>query len=68
MIMHMGSIRVRYHDKSILSFGKPKGQFMPQPVCFLRRDLSRFEGLADLIGDHLMLLPPTGDLLILTLS
>ena len=66
--MHMGSIRVRCHDKGILSFGKPKGQLMPQSVCFLRRDLSRFEGLADLIGDHFMLLPPTGDLLILTLG
>ena len=68
MIMHMGSIRVRCHDKSILSLGKPKGQLMPQSVCFLRCDFSRFERLADLIGDHLMLLPPTGDLLILTLG
>lgn len=25
MIMHMGSIRVRCHDKSTLSLGKPKG-------------------------------------------
>ena len=68
MIMHVSSIRVRRHNKGILSFGKPKCQLMSQSVCFFRRDLSRFERLADLIDDHFMLLTPTGDLLILPLG
>lgn len=68
MVMNMSPIHMSCNDKSVFSFCESHSSFIPDLICFFRCDLSRFERLADLIGDHLMLLPPTGDLLILTLG
>ncbi len=47
--------------KCVFAFQKPLCQFIPDPVGFLRRDLTRLEGLADLIGDHIAVLFAPGD-------
>ena len=54
--------------KCVFSFQKPFGQLIPDPVGFLRRDLTRLERLADLIGDHIAVLFASSDGFILPLG
>lgn len=68
MIMDMRFIRMGGNDKSVLSFGEPHGKFIADFVGQLRRDLSGFEGLTNLIGDHIALLGPAGKLPVLPLG
>ena len=68
MIMDMGTVCVCCYQKSVFSFGEPHSQLVANPVGFLRCNLPRFEGLANLIGNHIVLLPSAGDMEILSLS
>ena len=68
MIMDVGTVCVSCYQKSVFSFGEPQPQFIANPVGFLRCNLTRFEGLTNLIGNHIILLPPAGDVEILSLS
>ena len=68
MIMDMGTVCVSCYQKSVFSFGEPLPQLVANPVGFLRCNLPRFEGLANLIGNHIVLLSSAGDMEILPLS
>lgn len=52
----------------MISFGEAHGQFIAKFVCFLRGDLSRLEGLPDLIGNDISFVFLPGDLLVLPLG
>lgn len=52
----------------MIPFGESHGQFIAQPVGFLRRDLSRLKGLTYLIGNDITLVFLSGHLLILPLG
>lgn len=54
MIMDMGLVNVGADDKGVFFLGKSLGKFYAQPVGFLRGDLSRAEGLANMVGDHIV--------------
>ena len=43
-------------DKGVIAFEKACGKLIAQLVCFLRCDLARLEGLANLIGDNITVL------------
>ena len=43
-------------DKSVFPFRQRHSQIIADFVRQLRRDLSRFEGLPQMVGDHIMLL------------
>lgn len=58
MIMDVCFIRVRGDNEGVLSLRKPHGKLISDFVGQLRRDLSGFKGLANLIGDHIALLGP----------
>ena len=69
MIMDMGFVNVGADNKGVLSFGKSLGKFHAQPVGFLRGDFPRAEGLADIVGDHIVgSTDPSGGDNILTFS
>ena len=68
MIMNVLFVGVRGNEKGVSAFQKPLGKFIAHTVCFLRRDLSGLKGLAHLIGDHVALLLPPGDGLVLPLG
>ena len=63
----MGAINVGCHDEGVLSLSPAHRQFITDFVCFLRCDLTGFEGLTDLISNHIMGLMPSGDMLVLAL-
>ena len=65
MVMDMSLIYVSRHQKCVLPLGKTHGQLVADFIGFLRRNFPRFEGLADLVGNHIMLLRPSGHLQIL---
>lgn len=47
----MHPIHMRRYDKRMLFLGEPHIGFISNLIFFLRRAFSRFEGLADLIGN-----------------
>lgn len=55
VVADIGLVDVGADDKGVVSFGKPAGKLLAQPVCFLRRDLSGDKGLAQVVGDHIVL-------------
>ena len=55
---------MRRDDESIAPFRETHGQLIADPVGILRCDLAGFEGLPDLVSDHISPLLPAGDLLI----
>ena len=57
MIMDMGLINVGTDDKGVFALGEPLGKFHAQPVGVLRGDFPRAEGLADMVGDHIVCAP-----------
>ena len=67
VVVDVRAICVGRHQKGVLALGEPHPQFIADPVGFLRRDFSRLEGLANLVGDHIVLLPPARDMGILAL-
>ena len=68
VVMNMGLVRMGGDGKGVLSLREPHSQLAPQPICILRRDLSRLKGLSDLIGDDISFVFLTGNLLILPLG
>ena len=54
VIMDMGLVNMGTNDKGVFSLGEPLGKFHTQPVGFLRGDLPRAKGLADMVGDHIV--------------
>lgn len=48
-------------DKCMFAPGKPFGKFYIQAVGFLRGDLPRAEGLANMVGDHNIRTPDPSD-------
>ena len=49
--MDMRPVRMGGNDKSVIAFGKTHGSFIADLICFLRCDLPRLKGLADLVGN-----------------
>ena len=43
VVADIGLVDVGADDKGIVSFGKPAGKLLAQPVCFLRGNFSGFE-------------------------
>lgn len=69
MIMDMSLVNVGTDDEGVFFLRKPFGKFHAQPVGFLRGDFPRAEGLADMVGDHIVgSTAPSGGGNILTLS
>ena len=54
MIMDMGLVNMGTDDKGVFSLGEPLGKLHAQPVGFLRGDLPRTEGLANMVCDHIV--------------
>lgn len=54
VIMDMGLINVSADDEGVFALGEPLGKFHAQTVGFFRGDLPRVEGLADMVGDHVV--------------
>ena len=54
MIMDMGLVNVGTDDKGGFALGEPLGKFYTDPVGFLRGDLPRTEGLANMVGDYIV--------------
>ena len=51
--MNVSPISMRGYNEGVPPFGKCHGQLISDTVCFLGSDLSGFEGLPDLIGNHI---------------
>lgn len=62
VIMDMGFINMGADDKSVVPFGEAAGQFIAQAVGLFRGDFAGDEGLPYLIGDHIILSPPSASL------
>ena len=56
MIMDMGTISMSRYDEGIPAFGKPEGKLLTDFIGLLRGNFARFEGLADLVSDHIVFL------------
>ena len=68
MIVNMRFVCVGGNDKCVIPFCEPHGELISDFVCQLRRDFSRFEGLAYLIRNNVVLLRPSCKLSILALG
>ena len=55
MIVNMGFVDVRTDNIGMISFCEPPCQLAAQTVCFLRGDLAGAEGLAQVVGNHIIL-------------
>ena len=64
MVMDMSTICMSCNDKRISSFGKTKCELMAKFVGFFRSKLTGFKGLTDLVCDHIVLIGPSGLLII----
>ena len=54
MIVDMILVDVCADDKGVFALGEPLGKFHAETVGFFRGDLPRAEGLADMVGDHIV--------------
>ena len=52
--MNVRFVYVSTDHKGMIALGKTLGKFYAQPVSFLRCDLTRAEGLAHMIGNHII--------------
>ena len=52
--MNVRLVYVSADHKGMIAFGKTLGKFYAQPVRFFRGNLARAEGLAHMIGDHII--------------
>ena len=68
VIMDMLFVGVGTDDKGMVALREAPGKFIAELVGFLRCDLARFEGLPDLIRDHIAGLLPAGELPVLALG
>ena len=60
VVMNVSPIGMRSNDEGVSAFGKCQSQLISDTVCFFGSDLSGFERLPDLIGDHIPTLFPSG--------
>ena len=51
----MGFVDVGADDVGMIAFCEPPRQLTAQTVCFLRRDFTGAEGLAQVVGYHIIL-------------
>ncbi len=65
VIMNVFSVGMGRNDKGILAFCKPHGKLITDLVGFFGGDLSGFERLPNLVGDHITFLPAPGHQFIL---
>ena len=56
MVMDVLPVDMSGNDKSMPAFRPSHRRFISDTVCFFRCDLSRFEGLPDLISDYISLI------------
>ena len=68
VVMDVSSVCMSGYRKGMIPFGEAHGQLIAEPVCFLRCDLSRLEGLPDLISNDISFVFLPGDLLVLPLG
>ena len=68
MVVDMLFVGMGADDKGMLAFQKAGGKFIAHLMRFRRRNLARLEGLAHLIGNHIVVLFPPGKLQILALG
>ena len=68
VIVNVLFVGVRGNEKGVSAFKKPLGKLIAHAVRLLRCDLSGLEGLAHLIGDHVVPLLPPCDGLVLPLG
>jgi len=68
MVVDVLLVGVGTDDKGMVALREAPGKFIAELVGFLRCDLARFEGLPDLIRDHIAGLLPAGELPVLALG
>ena len=65
MIMNVRLVCMSCNDKGMLTLRETHSELLANLICFLRSDLTWFEGLPDLVGDHIAFLLPADRLLVL---
>lgn len=65
MIMNVRLVCMSCNDKGMLTLSETHNELLTNLICFLRSDLTWFEGLPDLVGDHIAFLLPANGLLVL---
>ncbi len=65
VVMNVLRVRVGANQKFVVAFQETHGKFITDLVGFLWGHFARLEGLAYLVGDHIVLLCPSGDVFIL---
>ncbi len=68
VIMDMLFVGVGTDDKGMVALGEALGKFIAELIGFLRCDLARLEGLANLICNHIAGLFPDGELPVLAIG
>lgn len=68
VVMNVGLVDVGCHDEGVFALCPSHGGFIADLIGFLRGNLTGLEGLADLIGNHIVSLLSAGDVLILPLG
>ena len=66
MIVDVGFVGMSADKESVFSFEKAGGEIIADLVCFLRRDFARFERLANLVNEHIILFVLAGKGFVLT--
>ena len=66
--MDVLAIRMGGYDESVFTLGEAHGKLIANLIGFLRRDLSRFEGLPNLVSDDVVFLTAPSGLLVLPLG
>ena len=65
VIMNVRLVCMRCNDKGMFPLCETHSELLANLICFLRSDLTWFEGLPDLVGDHIAFLLPANRLLVL---
>ena len=65
--MNMVPVDMCADDECVLAFEKPLGEFVSDAIGFLGGHFAGLEGLADLVGNNIVLLLASGEHLILAL-
>ena len=68
MVVDVLLVGVGTDDKGMVALREAPGKFITELVGFIRCDLARFEGLPDLIRDHIAGLLPASELPVLALG